>query len=80
MRKMKSNLPTVETIPMVLEVAPTERLPAKDLLVGSRLRPWGWVRYKVTDEAVLLGQRCNPSELREIAQWCEETARWLDSK
>ena len=69
----------ITTPVVVAEQLVTKREPAKDLLVGTRLRPWGWVRYKVTDEAVLLGQRCNSDELREIAKWCEETAAWIDS-
>lgn len=70
MRKtVKKESPTIE-IPKVMP----------DLFVGSRLRQWGWVRFNVTTEAVLLKQRCTADELREIAAWCVSAANWLDSK
>ena len=50
-----------------------------DLFVGSRKRQWGWMRSKVNDVAFLFQQKLTPSELREIADWANKVADYIES-
>lgn len=48
-----------------------------DLLVGGRMRPWGYIKHNMPNTAFLFHQKVKTEELQAIGEWCLACAKYL---